>query len=120
MVTISISVIIPTKPPMSSSMFCMLYTTMLPKKKLSPNNTTPNSNKGMMPTISIVMWYTYSLMILNALSILNFFIDVVDVLSVIVVALLSFVGISGDFDFFIGVFDFFISCVLSTLYIFLR
>ena len=55
MVTISINVMIPTKPPMLSSMFCMLYTTTLPKKKLSPNNTTPNSNKGIRPTISIVI-----------------------------------------------------------------
>lgn len=70
----SISVTSPTKPAMLSSMFCMLYTTTLPKKKLSPNITTPNNSNGIKPIMSIVICCTYSFTVLNTLNMLSFFV----------------------------------------------
>ena len=57
---------------MLSRMFCMLYTTTLPKKKLSPNNTTPNSNSGIKLISNIVISFTYSFTVLKMFSILIF------------------------------------------------
>ena len=70
----SISVTNPTNPAILSNMFCIFHSTALPKKKLSPNITTPSSSKGISPITSIVICCTYSFTVLNTLNILSFFV----------------------------------------------
>ena len=70
----SISVTIPTNPAILSNMFCIFHSTALPKKKLSPNITTPNNNKGIRDINNIVICCTYSFTVLNTLNMLSFFV----------------------------------------------